>query len=47
MGSSHTDVIEAAKREREVKLTTYGRKSGKAREVTIWITTNGTHLYIR
>jgi deazaflavin-dependent oxidoreductase (nitroreductase family) len=47
MGAPGQDVIEAAKVEREVKLTTYGRKTGKAYDVTIWITTDGTHLYIR
>jgi deazaflavin-dependent oxidoreductase (nitroreductase family) len=40
-------VIEAAKKEREAKLTTYGRKTGKSHDVTIWITTDGRHLYIR
>jgi hypothetical protein len=45
--SFDADVLEAAKREHEVKLTTYGRKSGNAHQVTIWITTDGTHLYIR
>ncbi len=45
--SFSADVLEAAKREREVKLTTHGRKSGKPHPVTIWITTDGTHLYIR
>jgi hypothetical protein len=46
-GSFPSDVIEAAKREREVKLTTYGRKSGKPHDVTIWIATDGSHLFIR
>jgi deazaflavin-dependent oxidoreductase (nitroreductase family) len=45
--SFSADLLEAAKREREVKLTTFGRKSGKPHQVTIWITTDGTHLYIR
>jgi len=47
MNEPNRDVIEAAKVEREVKLTTYGRKSGKPYDVIIWITTDGTHLYIR
>jgi deazaflavin-dependent oxidoreductase (nitroreductase family) len=47
MQSFGADVLEAAKREREVKLTTYGRKSGKPHQVTIWITSEGTRLYIR
>jgi deazaflavin-dependent oxidoreductase (nitroreductase family) len=45
--SFSADVLEAAKREREVKLTTFGRKSGKPYQVTIWITTDGKQLYIR
>lgn len=45
--SFSADVLEAAKRQREVKLTTIGRKSGKPHPVTIWITTDGEHLYIR
>jgi deazaflavin-dependent oxidoreductase (nitroreductase family) len=45
--SFSADVLEAARREREVKLTTFGRKSGKPHQVTIWISTDGNHLYIR
>ena len=41
------DVIEAAGKEREVRLTTRGRKTGKAHRVVIWISTDGAHLYIR
>ncbi len=41
------DLLDAAKREREVKLTTFGRKTGKPHQVTIWITTDGQHLYVR
>jgi deazaflavin-dependent oxidoreductase (nitroreductase family) len=47
MESFGADLLEAAKREREVKLTTWGRKSGRPYQVTIWITTDGKHLYIR
>jgi deazaflavin-dependent oxidoreductase (nitroreductase family) len=47
MGSFSKQVIEAAAREREVTLTTYGRKSGKSYGVTIWLTTDGERLYIR
>ena len=46
MGFS-ADVIEAVAREHEVTLITTGRKSGKPRRVTIWITTDGTHVYVR
>ena len=38
---------EAAAKEREVRLTTIGRKSGKPRRVTIWIATDGKRLFIR
>jgi hypothetical protein len=47
MGSFPPDVIETAKREREVTLTTNGRKTGKSHDVTIWIATDGTRLFIR
>lgn len=47
MSAFRNEVIEAAKREREVKLTTYGRKTGKPYDVTIWVVTDGTRLYIR
>jgi deazaflavin-dependent oxidoreductase (nitroreductase family) len=39
--------VEAAARTREVTLTTHGRKTGKPRRVTIWISSDGEHLYIR
>jgi hypothetical protein len=45
--SFSADLLEAAKREREVKLTAFGRKSGMPHQVTIWITTDGKHLYVR
>ncbi|HSS61318.1 MAG TPA: nitroreductase family deazaflavin-dependent oxidoreductase [Candidatus Limnocylindrales bacterium] len=41
------EVYEAAAREREVVLTTTGRKTGKPRRVTIWISTDGEHLFVR
>ena len=43
----HIEVIDAAAREREVTLITTGRTSGKSRAVTLWISTDGTHIYIR
>ena len=42
-----SDVIDSASREKEVTLTTIGRKTGKPRRVTIWITTDGEHLFVR
>ena len=47
MSDAAGEVIDAAQREREVKLTTYGRRTGKQRRVTVWIGTDGEHLYIR
>src|SRR2546429_4613890 len=41
------EVIEAARREKEVTFTTIGRQTGKPRRVTIWITTDGDHLFVR
>ena len=47
MGGFGDDVLKAAVREREVTLTTNGRKSGREHHVTIWITTDGSRLHIR
>lgn len=41
------EVFEAAREEHEVRLTTYGRKTGKPHGVVVWISTDGKHLYIR
>jgi deazaflavin-dependent oxidoreductase (nitroreductase family) len=41
------DIVEGAGRQREVRLTTIGRKTGKPRRVTIWIATEGERAYIR
>lgn len=42
-----SDVFEAVANEKEVRLTTYGRKSGKESSVTIWIVTDGDKVFIR
>ena len=47
MAAFSREVLEAAGKEREVSLITRGRKSGKRRRVTIWISTDDRHLYIR
>ena len=47
MSTLKKDLIDAASSQKEVKLTTYGRKTGNPSEVTIWIATDGNHLYIR
>jgi deazaflavin-dependent oxidoreductase (nitroreductase family) len=41
------DVLDAVAKEKEVRLTTYGRKTGKESSVTIWIVTDGNKAYIR
>jgi deazaflavin-dependent oxidoreductase (nitroreductase family) len=41
------ELLDAVAREPEVTLTTRGRQTGQARHVTLWITTDGTHVYIR
>ena len=41
------DVLDAVAKEKEVRLTTYGRKTGKETSVTIWIVTDGDKVYIR
>ncbi len=47
VGAFTKGVIDAAAGEREVRLTTFGRKTGKPVEVTIWIVTDGERLFIR
>lgn len=41
------DILDAVAKEREVRLTTYGRNTGKKSTVTIWIVTDGDKAYIR
>ncbi len=41
------DVLEAITNQPEVRLTTYGRKTGNESSVTIWIVTDGKKVYIR
>lgn len=41
------DLLDAAAKEREVRLTTMGRKTGRPHTVTIWVTTDGARLFIR
>ena len=40
-------LLEASEREREIDLTTWGRKSGKPARVTLWIWGDGRRLYVR
>ena len=47
MAEFRSEVLDAAAHQREVRLTTYGRKSGRPHDVTIWIGTDGKRVYIR
>jgi len=40
-------ILDAAAREREVELTTYGRTTGKPTRVILWIWGDDTRLFIR
>jgi deazaflavin-dependent oxidoreductase (nitroreductase family) len=40
-------ILEAAAREKEVELTTYGRKTGKPSRRIIWISVIGERIYVR
>ena len=41
------DVIESAAREREVELTTYGRRTGRPHRTVLWLSGDGRRLFIR
>ena len=47
MAGFDTATIETALTEREVELTTWGRKTGNPSRVIIWIWGDDTRLYIR
>jgi deazaflavin-dependent oxidoreductase (nitroreductase family) len=47
MAGFDRSVLEAALAEREVELTTYGRKSGKPSRRVLWIASDGEHLFVR
>jgi len=40
-------VLRAAAEEREVELTTYGRRTGAARRTTLWLSGDGRRLFVR
>lgn len=40
-------MLEAAAREREVELTTYGRRTGNPHRTTIWVSSDGRRLFVR
>ena len=41
------DVLVQAGKQKEVELTTFGRKTGREHRVVIWISTDGMRLFIR
>ena len=41
------DVLDLVANEKEVRLTTHGRKTGNESSVTIWVVTDGDKVYIR
>jgi deazaflavin-dependent oxidoreductase (nitroreductase family) len=41
------DLIDAAAREREVELTTYGRRTGSPHRTVLWLSGDGRRLFIR
>ncbi|MBV9892535.1 MAG: nitroreductase family deazaflavin-dependent oxidoreductase [Chloroflexi bacterium] len=40
-------IVETAAREKEVEITTFGRKTGNASKRIIWITVIGPRIYVR
>lgn len=47
MAEFSAEIIKAARQEKEVTLTTNGRKTGRPRAVTIWISTDGHRMFVR
>jgi deazaflavin-dependent oxidoreductase (nitroreductase family) len=47
MASFSPDVLEAAAREREVALTTGGRKTGNPHRTVLWVWGDGQRLFVR
>ena len=47
MAGFDRDVLEAAMQEREVELTTYGRRTGRLSRRILWIWGDGERLYVR
>ena len=41
------DVLDSAAREKEVEITTFGRKTGKPSKRIIWISVLGERIYVR
>ncbi|MBV9583182.1 MAG: nitroreductase family deazaflavin-dependent oxidoreductase [Chloroflexi bacterium] len=47
MATFDADIYDTAAREKEVEITTYGRKSGKPSRRIIWITALDGRIYVR
>jgi deazaflavin-dependent oxidoreductase (nitroreductase family) len=47
MTSFSADVLDAAAREREVELTTRGRKTGNPHRTVLWLWGDGQRLFVR
>jgi deazaflavin-dependent oxidoreductase (nitroreductase family) len=47
MAEFSRDVIEAAAQQREVQITTYGRKTGRPYRVTVWLSGDNGRLFVR
>ena len=47
MAGFDREILDLAMREREIDLTTYGRKTGKPSRRTLWIWGDGQRLYVR
>ena len=41
------EVLDAAARQREVQLTTHGRRTGKPHRTVMWLSTDGQRLFVR
>jgi deazaflavin-dependent oxidoreductase (nitroreductase family) len=47
MASFSAEVLDAAGREREVSLTTHGRKTGNPHRTVLWVWGDGRRLFVR
>ena len=47
MADLQQQLIDVAANDKEVTLVTTGRATGKRHEVTVWIVTDGEHVYVR
>lgn len=47
MAGFQQETLDAVGRQREVRFTTPGRRTGKPRSVTIWVSSDGRRVFIR